>query len=155
MMEDLDDFDLDFDDAAPPAAKTVPSEPVDEATCIGLREIVFGRATGNGFPRVWLEQGFVFNTTAERPGQEFGLVQHKGGPCGPIAAVQAHVLQHLLPNTRPPTSRLRTDDSNWASVSSTVAGDVLVEAFTTILVRRVAGTYLGENKPSELQYQSV
>jgi hypothetical protein len=138
MMEDLDDMDLDFDGGAAavgPTAKTVPSEPVDEATCIALREILFGRATGPGFPDGWLQQGFFFNPPDERANQTFGLVQKKGGPCGPIAAVQAHVLQHLLPNTRPPNSRLKTTASNWGAVSPTVAGDVLVEALTTILVR--------------------
>lgn len=62
-------------------------------------------------------------------------MQHKGGPCGPIAAVQAHVLQHLLPNTRPANSRLTTNVRNWATVKPQVLGDVLVEALGTILVR--------------------
>jgi hypothetical protein len=67
-MQDLDDADLDFEDApvSGGANKTAPSEPVDEATCIALREIVFGRATGRGFPDVWLEQGFVFNDSVDR-----------------------------------------------------------------------------------------
>ena len=180
MMEDLDDMDLDFEDEPVASSKTIPSDPVDEETCVGLREVVFGRATGRGFPDVWLEQGFVFNSTADRfvslaypiafqalcnmtwplcsaiirsmevtescplprtlrrPGQEFGLVQHKGGPCGPIAAVQAHVLQHLLPNTRPKESPLKTNVRNWASVKENVLGDVLVEALATILVGRPA-----------------
>ena len=150
MMEDLDDLDMDFEDApAASAATTVSSEPVDEQTCIGLREIVFGRATGRGFPDVWLEQGFVFNDSKDRPGQEFGLVQHKGGPCGPIAAVQAHVLQHLLPNTRHKKSPLKTDTTNWSTVSPNVVGDVLVEALTTILVSfngTCLDSFCGEDK---------
>eukprot|EP00750_Incisomonas_marina_P017357 INCI20272.1.p1 GENE.INCI20272.1~~INCI20272.1.p1 ORF type:complete len:585 (-),score=95.94 INCI20272.1:81-1835(-) len=145
MMEDLDDMDLDFEDEPVASSKTIPSDPVDEETCVGLREVVFGRATGRGFPDVWLEQGFVFNSTADRPGQEFGLVQHKGGPCGPIAAVQAHVLQHLLPNTRPKESPLKTNVRNWASVKENVLGDVLVEALATILAR-AAGFYTSVGK---------
>ena len=143
MMEDVDDFDLDFDDAEDPSKgnnKPVPGKPIDQATCIALRQIVFGSATrSRGFPPSWLRQGFVFNSADDRPTQQFGLVQYEGGPCGPIAAVQAHVLQHLLPNTRLQSGigkRLKTDESNWGSVRDTnVLGDVLVEAFTTILVR--------------------
>lgn len=37
-------------------------------------------------------QGFFFNT---KPGLQFGLVQLEGGPCGVLAAVQAHVLANL------------------------------------------------------------
>lgn len=77
-----------------------------------------------------------------RPGQEFGLVQHQGGPCGPIAAVQAHVLQHLLPNTRPPTSTLKTNVRNWSTVQANVLGDVLIGALTTILVRVTCAAFM-------------
>lgn len=37
-------------------------------------------------------QGFFFAT---RPGLQFGLVQKEGGPCGLLAAVQAHILSVL------------------------------------------------------------
>jgi hypothetical protein len=39
-------------------------------------------------------QGLVFNSTV--PGLQFGLVQFEGGPCGILAAVQAHVLAALM-----------------------------------------------------------
>ena len=44
-------------------------------------------------PPSW-RQGFFFNS---KPGLQFGLVQLQGGPCGVIAAVQAHVLAALTP----------------------------------------------------------
>lgn len=60
---------------------------------IKLREIVFGNATGVGFNPEWQQQSFTFNDTSEL---EFGLVQHKGGPCGILAAVQALIIKHLM-----------------------------------------------------------
>jgi len=66
MMEDIDDMDLDFDDTPAPAVTMARGTPIDESTCKSLRHIVFGRTTGQGFPNVWLEQGFVFNSAAER-----------------------------------------------------------------------------------------
>ncbi len=39
-----------------------------------------------------LTQGFFFS---RKLGLQFGLVQREGGPCGVLAAVQAHVLANL------------------------------------------------------------
>jgi hypothetical protein len=38
-------------------------------------------------------QNFQFSAV---PTLEFGLVQHKGGPCGILAVVQAFILRRLL-----------------------------------------------------------
>ncbi len=54
-----------------------------------LRQLLWG--TQGGPPPSW-KQGFFFST---RPGLQFGLVQRQGGPCGVLAAVQAHVLAAL------------------------------------------------------------
>ena len=62
---------------------------------ISLREIIFGNANGTSFNPEWEQQSFTFNDTRQL---EFGLVQHKGGPCGILAAVQALVVKHLLEN---------------------------------------------------------
>ena len=45
------------------------------------------------FPKAWLEQGFHFSKCSDLG---FGLVQNDGGPCGPMAVVQAFVLDYLL-----------------------------------------------------------
>ena len=60
---------------------------------IELRKIVFGNATGLAFNPEWMQQSFIFNDTSNL---EFGLVQHKGGPCGVLAVVQAFIVKQLL-----------------------------------------------------------
>ncbi|XP_015667888.2 probable ubiquitin carboxyl-terminal hydrolase MINDY-4 [Protobothrops mucrosquamatus] len=45
------------------------------------------------FNEEWKIQSFTFS---ENPQLKYGIVQKKGGPCGVLAAVQAHVLQHLI-----------------------------------------------------------
>ncbi|KAK9816522.1 hypothetical protein WJX72_001518 [[Myrmecia] bisecta] len=57
-----------------------------------MRQLLFGRDCGLGLPWSAWKQGLLFNTT---PGLAFGLVQRQGGPCGVLAAVQAHVLAVL------------------------------------------------------------
>lgn len=56
-----------------------------------LKELLFAKQGGRQ-PASWV-QGFFFS---EHPGLEYGLVQREGGPCGVLAAVQAHVLTHLI-----------------------------------------------------------
>jgi len=68
--------------------------PIDMNDARLMRELTFG-AKGNEmgeFGDNW-RQPFHFHTA---PGLEYGLWQEKGGPCGMIAAVQAHLLKHLL-----------------------------------------------------------
>ncbi|KAK9817016.1 hypothetical protein WJX72_008347 [[Myrmecia] bisecta] len=57
-----------------------------------MRQLLFGRKCGPGLPWGAWKQGLFFNTT---PGLTFGLVQKQGGPCGVLAAMQAHVLAAL------------------------------------------------------------
>ncbi|KAI8928315.1 hypothetical protein BC831DRAFT_118215 [Entophlyctis helioformis] len=45
------------------------------------------------FGEEWLGKGFVFRDTIDLA---YGLVQLKGGPCGLLAAVQAHVIKNLV-----------------------------------------------------------
>ncbi len=54
-----------------------------------LRNLIFG-GVGRTFSQGWLNQGLEFGSLVK-----FGLVQHRGGPCGVLAAVQAHVAQAL------------------------------------------------------------
>ena len=45
-----------------------------------------------GQPPLSWKQGFFFSN---KSGLQFGLVQNQGGPCGVLAAVQAHILAAL------------------------------------------------------------
>jgi len=111
MMEDVDDFEDDFAVAAPaPSSRPMSARPsgrsafggsgggagvadsLDPATARQARQLLFG-CRGGTPPDSW-KQGFFFTDTA---GLEFGLHQDQGGPCGVLAAVQAHILLDLLP----------------------------------------------------------
>eukprot|EP00753_Platysulcus_tardus_P016087 PLAT5401.1.p1 GENE.PLAT5401.1~~PLAT5401.1.p1 ORF type:complete len:932 (+),score=249.16 PLAT5401.1:413-2797(+) len=63
-----------------------------------LRLAVFGRRPDGAirsFSDSWMKQGFCFS---QLDGLRYGIVQHDGGPCGVLAAVQAVVLKELLFN---------------------------------------------------------
>lgn len=69
-------------------------EQVSLRAAITLRELFFGKAGAlKSFPEPWSRQGFFFTSAEE---VRFGLVQLEGGPCGPLAVVQAYVLKHLV-----------------------------------------------------------
>ena len=57
-----------------------------------LKQITFGSSM-QCFNKEWQEQGFIFN---EHPKLSYGLIQHKGGPCGLLASVQGYILKYLL-----------------------------------------------------------
>ncbi|KAI6645852.1 hypothetical protein LOD99_13111 [Oopsacas minuta] len=96
-LEDLDDLDLN---SIPTTINThlshrpsVPSHPISYKEAVSLRNIVFGSSTGRSFNHEWKRQGFFF---CDLPGIEFGLIQLKGGPCGLLAVIQAHIVKYLL-----------------------------------------------------------
>lgn len=95
LVEDLgnDFFDDELDDVAVPVKKK--GLKIDLGLATALRTIFFGNAL-RSFSPAWKSQGFVFNTKDQREGQLFGMIQHKGGPCGPCAVMQAFVIKHLL-----------------------------------------------------------
>lgn len=100
-MEDVDDVFEDDDDGGlgvpggmsslRPGGPSIrkPGNPISPDTMRALRQLLWG--SQGGPPPSW-KQGFFFST---RPGLQFGLVQRQGGPCGVLAAVQAHVLAAL------------------------------------------------------------
>jgi len=59
-----------------------------------LKELLFA-GQGGRQPTSWI-QGFFFSPHL---GLEYGLVQTEGGPCGVLAAVQAHIIKHLVGKT--------------------------------------------------------
>lgn len=99
IEEDIDDElqNLDLISLRSRSKHTVRSnrklEDISIADAIALREVVFGNATSVSFNPEWEQQSFTFNDSYEL---EFGLVQHKGGPCGILAAVQALIIKHLM-----------------------------------------------------------
>ncbi|KAA8537890.1 hypothetical protein F0562_027530 [Nyssa sinensis] len=58
-----------------------------------LFSMVFGCKVTKDILAQWTNQGIRFSTDPET---SMGLVQHEGGPCGVLAAIQAFVLKYLL-----------------------------------------------------------
>ncbi|XP_076894283.1 uncharacterized protein LOC143546508 [Bidens hawaiensis] len=58
-----------------------------------LFSMVFGDEVSKGILAQWCNQGIRFSPDEET---SMGLVQHEGGPCGVLAAIQAFVLKYLL-----------------------------------------------------------
>mmetsp|Transcript_14732 Transcript_14732/g.21678 ORF Transcript_14732/g.21678 Transcript_14732/m.21678 type:complete len:555 (-) Transcript_14732:156-1820(-) len=145
MVEDCEDFDDDFD--LPPRASgmkggsgvdagaPLDERDIDAETACGLRRLVFGDRDA-AFNDAWANQGFPFN---QSEGLGFGLVQHQGGPCGAIAAVQALVLRHLL--FPPPGSVLAEGElPDWNQPSLGNQRVALCGAITEILWQAGGGT---------------
>ncbi|KAK4722204.1 hypothetical protein R3W88_012437 [Solanum pinnatisectum] len=58
-----------------------------------LFSMIFGCEVTRDILGQWTNQGIRFSPD---PDTSMGLVQHEGGPCGVLAAIQAFVLKHLL-----------------------------------------------------------
>ncbi|VVA31746.1 PREDICTED: FAM188A [Prunus dulcis] len=58
-----------------------------------LFSMVFGAEVTKGILAQWSNQGIRFSPDPET---SMGLVQHEGGPCGVLAAIQAFVLKYLI-----------------------------------------------------------
>ncbi|KAK6938279.1 Ubiquitin interacting motif [Dillenia turbinata] len=58
-----------------------------------LFSMVFGSGVSKDIIAQWTNQGIRFSSDPET---SMGLVQHEGGPCGVLAAIQAFVLKYLL-----------------------------------------------------------
>ena len=58
-----------------------------------LFSMVFGNDVSKGILAQWCNQGIRFSPDPET---FMGLVQHEGGPCGVLAAIQAFVLKYLI-----------------------------------------------------------
>ncbi|KAL3131825.1 hypothetical protein ABBQ38_007539 [Trebouxia sp. C0009 RCD-2024] len=86
--------------------------PIKHSEMSGIRQLLFGKA-GGGSQLPWLawKQGFFFSS---RPGLAFGLVQQQGGPCGLLAAVQAHVMAAIM--SQEPNGNLDITAEQQASV---------------------------------------
>eukprot|EP01147_Barroeca_monosierra_P009127 gene9128-1426_t len=101
---------------------------ITKVEAIKLKQVLLGSARSS-FSSAWLQQNFCFNKIK---GLEYGLLQHEGGPCGVLAAVQAVFLKHLLFSTE---SVIKTLDSNKLRPEISSAEEVLVTAIADILLR--------------------
>ena len=81
---------LYFDMGSGPAAATTSSTPSSTPPQSPCHSVLFGSAAA---PASWLDQGFEFSSD---PQSRCGLVQHKNGPCGVLAAVNAEVISLLV-----------------------------------------------------------
>ncbi len=92
-----------------------------------LRVLLFG-GVSRGFTPGWLGQSFSFSHSVP-----FGLEQHRGGPCGVLAAVQAHLIRALCFGCSPLDDTTRAADP--LSPSPSERSRALAAAVTEILVR--------------------
>ncbi|XP_029130057.1 ubiquitin carboxyl-terminal hydrolase MINDY-3 isoform X1 [Cajanus cajan] len=58
-----------------------------------LFTMVFGNEVSKGILAQWSNQGIRYSSD---PVTSMGLVQHEGGPCGVLAAIQAFVLKYII-----------------------------------------------------------
>ncbi|KAI0239281.1 putative ubiquitin carboxyl-terminal hydrolase MINDY-4 [Lamellibrachia satsuma] len=70
----------------------VDSKAIDVQTAVDLKKLLFGSANQK-FNNEWQQQAFTF---CDIPGLQYGLIQKKGGSCGIMASVQAHIILHLV-----------------------------------------------------------
>lgn len=100
-----------------------------------LFTMVFGNEVSRSILAQWTNQGIRFSPDPETT---IGLVQHEGGPCGVLAALQAFVLKYLLYfpydiGKDSPSLGLRTSKNHY--VASDSFSSVPEEVKTRALVR--------------------
>eukprot|EP00750_Incisomonas_marina_P031778 INCI8300.4.p1 GENE.INCI8300.4~~INCI8300.4.p1 ORF type:complete len:955 (-),score=241.98 INCI8300.4:848-3712(-) len=104
-----------------------------------LHQIVFGETvpfkSKKYFNSAWLRQGFSFS---EHEDLKYGLIQNEGGPCGPLACVQAHVLLHFM------TAHGLAGDEISKRVTADMQQEAITAALTTILWRAACQRKGGE-----------
>ncbi|KAL5560109.1 hypothetical protein UlMin_036320 [Ulmus minor] len=117
-----------------------------EAEANQLFSMVFGPGVSKGILAQWCNQGIRFSPDPET---SMGLVQHEGGPCGVLAAIQAFVLKYLLffpeelskvaPNTPQSLASRRllkghyVASNNFASVTEDAKARALIRSMGEIL----------------------
>lgn len=110
-----------------------------------LFSMVFGNEVSKGILAQWSNQGIRFSPDEET---SMGLVQHEGGPCGVLAAIQAFVLKYLLffpqelvkgvskTPTKPVSKRLGNQDgvtNIFGSLTEDIKSRALVRSMGEIL----------------------
>lgn len=90
-----DGFEINYEDDGvfrlKQPMKMAKKTPVDPKAADRIKKLLFGSTTGS-FVNSWA-QGFIFS---DKETLKYCLIQKEGGPCGPIATVQAHMTKHLF-----------------------------------------------------------
>ncbi|CAI9754414.1 unnamed protein product [Fraxinus pennsylvanica] len=95
-----------------------------------LFSMIFGNEVSRNVLAQWSNQGIRFSPDSET---SMGLVQHEGGPCGVLAAIQAFVFKYLLfcreesdivaPNTSTNLGVVSNSESMGADIFSSLSED--------------------------------
>ena len=101
-------------------------EMIQPAVAQGLRELLFGvpdAAAGGAralrcLDAKWLKQGVQMDP---HDGMRFGIVQHEGGPCGALAALQATTLKHLYFRDTPLSASAPPNPQVWELILQGIA----------------------------------
>lgn len=107
--------------------------------------MVFGSQVTRDILAQWSNQGIRFSSDPET---SMGLVQHEGGPCGVLAAIQAIVLKYMifLPEELgiPPTTMPQNSVPRRSCRSENVAPDDLFDSLTEDRKSRALVRSMGE-----------
>ncbi|XP_050268576.1 uncharacterized protein LOC126713026 [Quercus robur] len=111
-----------------------------------LFSMVFGTEVSKDILAQWTNQGIRFSSDPET---SMGLVQHEGGPCGVLAAIQAFVLKYILFSPDELSKSQFVASNNFASLTEDAKARALVRSMGEILF------LCGDNKRAAVATLSV
>ncbi|KAK4600888.1 hypothetical protein RGQ29_010477 [Quercus rubra] len=111
-----------------------------------LFSMVFGTEVSKDILAQWTNQGIRFSSDPET---SMGLVQHEGGPCGVLAAIQAFVLKYILFSLDELSKSQFAASNNFASLTEDAKARALVRSMGEILF------LCGDNKRAAVATLSV
>ncbi|KAM3711529.1 hypothetical protein ACB098_01G116300 [Castanea mollissima] len=111
-----------------------------------LFSMVFGTEVSKDILAQWTNQGIRFSSDPET---SMGLVQHEGGPCGVLAAIQAFVLKYILFSPDELSKSQFVAANNFASLTEDAKARALVRSMGEILF------LCGDNKRAAVATLSV
>ncbi|KAL0016305.1 hypothetical protein SO802_003374 [Lithocarpus litseifolius] len=111
-----------------------------------LFSMVFGTEVSKDILAQWTNQGIRFSSDPET---SMGLVQHEGGPCGVLAAIQAFVLKYILFSPDELSKSQFVASNNFASLTEDARARALVRSMGEILF------LCGDNKRAAVATLSV
>ncbi len=112
-----------------------------------LRVLLFGNVS-RGFSPGWPGQAFSFS-----PSVRFGFRQSRGGPCGVLASVQAHLVRALCFGAAPLDDATRAVDP--LAPTDAERAKALAAAITQILLRCSAGGEEGEGEDRKFHFKTA
>ncbi|CAA0810010.1 ubiquitin interaction motif-containing protein [Striga hermonthica] len=94
-----------------------------------LFQIIFGDRVCENVLGQWSNQGIRFS---DDPETSMGLVQHEGGPCGVLAAIQGFVLKDLLYSLEESKNPVPNDLSNMATTKLSKNDSIGADIFSSL-----------------------